>query len=284
MQNSFKYIESIIQVIPFIQKYSGKVIVIKYGGSVMQNEKLKRSVIEDIILLYSVGIKLILVHGGGPIINQWLVKCNIEPKFHNGIRITDYETMEIVEMVLVGKVNKELVGLLNKNYNCAVGLSGKDANLFSASSLLNLQNDFAGKIDLINREFLNLLLNSNYIPVIASVASSNYGKTYNINADTVAGAIAKSLRAEKLILLTDAPGIMHDLNDIRTLEKSLNISQVSQLKQKKIISGGMIPKVDCCIDALRSDVKSAHIIDGRLNHSLLLEVLTSQRVGSMLTL
>nr|YP_010904145.1 acetylglutamate kinase [Caulacanthus ustulatus]WCH57396.1 acetylglutamate kinase [Caulacanthus ustulatus] len=284
MQNSFKYIQSLIQLLPFIQKYSGKIIVIKYGGSAMQNEQLKQSVIEDIIFLYSIGIKLILVHGGGPVIDKWLLKCNIKPKFYNGIRITDYETMEIVEMVLVGKVNKELVNLINKNHDYAIGLSGKDGKLLSASSLFDVPHNLVGKIDSINDEFLNLLINSNYIPVIASVASGSDGVTYNINADTVAGAIAKALNAEKLVLLTDTPGIMHNLNDIKTLEKKLDTSQIYQLKQQKIISGGMIPKVDCCIDALQSNVKSAHIIDGRLNHSLLLEILTSERIGSMLTL
>lgn len=284
MLNSFQKIEYLIQTLPFIQKFSGNVIVVKYGGSAMKNESLTNKVLDDILFLSSIGIKIVLVHGGGPIINNWLEKYNIEPKFHNGIRITDKQTMEIVEMVLVGKVNKELVKLLNTKMSCAVGLSGKDGNLAIASNLFNSEENFVGKIDSIDTKVINILMNNNYIPVVASIAADRQGQTYNINADTFAGELAISLCAEKLVFLTDAPGIMYDINNISTLIKYIDIDKVQSLKKQKIILGGMIPKVECCIKALQSNVKSTHIIDGKLDHALLLEILTSERVGSMITL
>lgn len=284
MLDAFQRVQVLSEALPFIQEFAGRIIVIKYGGSAMKNDKLKNKVINDLLFLFCIGIKPILVHGGGPVINSWLQRFNIESKFHNGIRVTDQQTMEIVEMVLVGKVNKDLVTLLNKTNSCAVGLSGKDGNLIKASSLFNSENNFVGKVNSVNTRILNLLLNEGYIPVIASVAADEEGQAYNINADTVAGAIATSLNAEKLILLTDTPGIMRNLDDKSTLLKHLNIAEAHTLKQKKIISGGMIPKVDCCINALQGNVKSAHIIDGRVEHALLLEIFTSEGIGSMLTL
>nr|YP_009295252.1 acetylglutamate kinase [Dasya binghamiae]AOH77264.1 acetylglutamate kinase [Dasya binghamiae] len=274
----------ISDLFPFIQKYVGSTFIIKYGGSVMQDEFLKYKVIEDIAFLYSLGIKIILVHGGGPFINQWLSKLNIQPRFDNGIRLTDRSTMEIVEMVLVGQVNKDLVNLLNQNTVPAIGLCGKDSNLIMASPLFNKSENLVGKIDSINNKILNLLLNNNYIPVIASVASGLDNQTYNVNADTVAGAIAQSLKAEKLILLTDTPGVMLDINDSSSLIKNLNFSDVQRLKQNLVISGGMIPKVDCCINALNGHVKSTHIIDGRIKNALLHELLTLDRIGSRIVL
>nr|QCI06614.1 acetylglutamate kinase [Erythroglossum lusitanicum] len=271
-------------ILLFKQKYYNSIFVIKYGGSVMKDNNLRLKVIEDLALLYSLGIKLILVHGGGPFINDWLLKFNIEPKFKNGIRITDYKTMEIVEMVLSGQVNKQLVSLLcNKNI-LAVGLSGKDSNLIKASPKFHSSNNFVGNVDFIDNKILNLLLSNNYVPVVASVATDFNNQTYNINADTVAGAIAKSVKAEKLILLTDTPGIMSNLYDSSTLFKTLTISEVNKLKTSKIISGGMLPKVDCCIDALLNNIRSTHIIDGRVEHSLLYEILTLDRLGSMIVL
>nr|YP_009391929.1 acetylglutamate kinase [Acrosorium ciliolatum]ARW60073.1 acetylglutamate kinase [Acrosorium ciliolatum] len=270
----------------FTQKYSGSIFVIKYGGSAMKNYNLRLKVIEDLAFLYSLGIKIILVHGGGPFINDWLVKLNIKPKFENGIRITDYNTMEIVEMVLSGKVNKQLVSLLSKKNILSVGLSGKDCNLITASSLFNSCNNFVGKVEKINNKLLNLLLDNNYIPVIASIASDFENCTYNINADTVAGAISSSMNANKLILLTDTPGVMLDMSDSSTLIKTLTLNYVNELKKKKVITGGMLPKIDCCIDGLlsSSSMSSAHIIDGRIEHSLLYELLTLDRLGSMITL
>nr|QCI08155.1 acetylglutamate kinase [Polyneura bonnemaisonii] len=271
-------------ILLFKQKYFNSIFVIKYGGSVMRDNHLKLKLIEDLALLYSLGIKLILVHGGGPFINDWLLKFNIEPKFQDGIRITDYKTMEIVEMVLSGQINKQLVSLLcNKNI-LAVGLSGKDSNLIKASPKFNSSNNFVGNVDFVDNKILNLLLSNNYVPVVASVATGLNNQTYNINADTVAGAIAKSVKAEKLILLTDTPGIMSDVSDSSTLFKTLTISQVGKLKKNNIISGGMLPKVDCCIDALLNNIRSTHIIDGRIEHSLLYEILTFHRLGSMIVL
>lgn len=284
MSDAFQRVQFLSEALPFMEEFDGRIIVIKYGGSAMKNDQLKKKVIDDLLFLSYIGIKPILVHGGGPIINSWLQRFDIEPKFDDGIRVTDQQTMEIVEMVLVGKVNKDLVTLLNKKNSCAVGLSGKDGNLIKASSLFNSENNFVGKVNSVNTRVLNLLLNAGYIPVIASVAADEDGQTYNINADTVAAAIAISLNAEKLILLTDTPGIMYNLNDKSTLLKHVSTIEADALKNKKIISGGMIPKVDCCINALQGNVKSAHIIDGRVEHALLLEILTSECIGSMLTL
>nr|YP_009398979.1 acetylglutamate kinase [Cliftonaea pectinata]ARW68035.1 acetylglutamate kinase [Cliftonaea pectinata] len=274
----------LIDALPFLSKYSGSTFVIKYGGSVMQNDILKSSVIADICFLRLLGINLVLVHGGGLFINDWLEKLSIEPKFHNGIRVTDFDTMQVVEMVLVGKVNRELVSLFNQNNVLSVGLSGKDANLIKASPLFPYSNNLTGKIDSVNSSILNLLLLNNFMPVIASVASDLNGTTYNINADTVASAIASSLNAQKLILLTDTPGILSDINDPCSLIKELNICKVRQLQSLDVISGGMIPKVQSCICALESNVKSTHIIDGRIKHALLYELFTHNRIGSMIVL
>nr|QCI09028.1 acetylglutamate kinase [Inkyuleea mariana] len=283
MLNNLERVQILSEILPFIKKLSGSIIVIKYGGAAMKNKHLKYNVIQDVLFLHSIGIKPILVHGGGPLINNWLKKINIEPKFENGIRITDLDTMEIVEMVLVGQVNKSLVHLFNQQNNCAVGLCGKDGNLIQASKLFPSSDNFVGKIDVVDPTIINLLLDSGYIPVVASTAGDNHNQTYNINADTAAGAIAKSLNAEKLVLLTDTPGIMLDMNNPKTLIKDLDIRQVNKLRYDKIISGGMIPKIECCIDVLKANVKSTHIIDGRIEHSLLLEILTADRIGSMIT-
>lgn len=284
MLNNLHRIQALNESLPFIQSLFGSTLVIKYGGAAMKDNKLKYKIVNDIIFLSYLGIKIVLVHGGGPIINSWLNKINIEPKFRDGIRLTDYETMEVVEMVLSGKVNKNLVALMNQKKNCAVGLSGKDANLFIASKLNSLDDDYVGEIQTVNLKLINLLLDQGYIPVINSVACNEVGETYNINADTVAGAIAESLEADKLILLTDMPGIMFDINDEKTLIRNLNLQKINTLKSNNIISGGMIPKVDCCVNALKKNVQSAHIIDGRLEHSLLLEMFTNEGIGSILTL
>nr|YP_010197255.1 acetylglutamate kinase [Crassiphycus crassissimus]UAD85059.1 acetylglutamate kinase [Crassiphycus crassissimus]UAD85262.1 acetylglutamate kinase [Crassiphycus crassissimus] len=283
MLNNLERVQILSDLLPSIQCLYGCTIVIKYGGSAMKNIDLKSKIIEDILFLYYIGVKVVIVHGGGPIINYWLKQMNIEPKFFNGIRMTDKETMELVEMVLVGKVNKDLVSLLNYSSNIAVGLSGKDANLITASSFFPDQSDnYTGKVKRVNLGIINLLLSRGYIPVIASVASDLNGQTYNINADSVAGAIAESLNAEKLVLLTDTPGIMLNINDPSTLIHNLNIKQLEDLKDQKIILGGMIPKVDCCIKALKQNVGAAHIINGSIKHALLLEILTSVSIGSKL--
>ena len=282
MLNDFQRVQVLSEALPFIQKFSGRTIVIKYGGSAMQNQGLKNKVIEDILFLSYIGLRPVLVHGGGPIINHWLKKVSIEAKFNQGIRITDSATMEVVEMVLVGKVNQELVALINKKKGHAVGLSGKDARLVVASQFFKQSKNLVGKIDNINANIINLLVNSGYIPVIASVAANLDGQSYNVNADTVAGAIAAELKAEKLILLTDTLGIMRDVNDPQTLIKFLDTSMTDQLKSERVISGGMIPKVDACIYALNNGSRSAHIVDGRVEHALLLEILTEDGIGTML--
>nr|ARW68375.1 acetylglutamate kinase [Chondria sp. (in: red algae)] len=271
-------------VLSLIRKYAGSTFVIKYGGSAMKDSDLQLQVIQDLSLLHSFGIKIVLVHGGGMFINSWLDKLNISPRFHNGVRVTDSQTMEIVEMVLIGKINKKLVTLINQNNLISVGLSGQDANLVVASSLFNTSDNLTGKVDCVNPNILNLLLANKFIPVIASVASDYEGNRYNINADTIASAIASSLHAEKLILLTDTPGVLLNVNDDSTLIKDLDLETINELKQNNTIVEGMIPKIQSCVDALSNNVQSAHIISGRIRHSLLREVLTDERIGSMITL
>lgn len=282
MLSDFQRVQVLSEALPFIQKFSGKTVVIKYGGSAMQNQVLKNKVIEDILFLSHIGLKPVLIHGGGPMINLWLNKFNIKSQFRQGIRVTDSTTMEIVEMVLVGKVNQELVALMNKKKGKAIGLSGKDGQLVIATQFFKQKDNFVGKVSQVNIGIVDVLSRQGYIPIIASVAANKDGQAYNINADTVAGAIASELKAEKLILLTDTPGILKDVNDSSSLIRSLDASQVNVLKKNKIISGGMIPKVDCCMQAIQYGVKSAHIIDGRIEHALLLEILTNDGIGSML--
>ena len=282
MLNNFERVRVLNEVLPLIQKFAGCTIVIKYGGAAMKNQLLKDKVIEDLLFLSYIGLKPVLIHGGGPMINHWLHKLKIEPKFQNGLRLTDEKTMEVVEMVLMGKVNQDLVTLVNKKKGKAIGLSGKDASLIIASQLSNKNRNLVGKVQKVNIHIIKLLIEQGYIPIIASVAADLQGKTYNINADTVAGEIAGAMQAEKLILLTDIPGIMYDVYDSKTLFKYLNVQQINSLKRQGIISGGMIPKVDCCVKALSGGVKSAHIIDGRIDHALLLEILTNESTGSML--
>lgn len=282
MLSDFQRVQVLSEALPFIQKFSGKTVVIKYGGSAMQNQVLKNKVIEDILFLSHIGLKPVLIHGGGPMINLWLNKLNIKSQFRQGIRVTDSTAMEIVEMVLVGKVNQELVALMNKKKGKAIGLSGKDGQLVIATRFFKQRDNFVGKISQVNIGIVDILSRQGYIPIIASVAANKDGQAYNINADTVAGAIASELKAEKLILLTDTPGILQDVNDSSSLIRSLDASLVNLLKKDKIISGGMIPKVDCCMQAIQYGVKSAHIIDGRIEHALLLEILTNDGIGSML--
>lgn len=284
MSNTFNLSTFLDNSLPLIKYLRNKIVVVKYGGAAMKNIHLKLKVIQDIILLHNLGIKLVVVHGGGPMINDWLNKLNIKPQFENGFRVTDAQTMEIVEMVLVGKINKEIVNLININGSIAVGLCGKDANLLVASPMFKNSNNLVGKIDLVNTNYLNLLLNSGYIPVISSIASSIDSNTYNINADTAASSIAQALHAEKLILLTDVPGIMLDINDYKSLQKNLNLSMINDLCDQGVIAGGMIPKIECCINALVNNVTSTHIINGQIEHALLFELFTKKRIGSQITL
>lgn len=267
--------------LPYIQKYYNKVVVIKYGGNAMTNEELKQAVMSDIVLLSTVGIKIVLVHGGGPEINTMLKRVGIESKFVNGLRYTDKETIEIVQMVLCGKVNKDLVDKLYQHNGRALGLCGLDNHLIEAKQL-NPDLGYVGEITKIDTTPIVDALDNGYIPVISTVASSEDGTVYNINADTAAARIAAEMKAENLLLLTDIVGLLRDKDDESTLISSVGVSEVPHLKAQGIISGGMIPKIDCCVEAVRRGVKKSIIMDGRIPHSILIELLTSQGAGTMI--
>lgn len=272
----------LINALPYIQRYHGKTVVIKYGGNAMINEEIKRAVMKDIVMLNTIGVKVVLVHGGGPEINDMLKRLNIESKFISGLRYTDDATVEVVQMVLAGKVNKSLVAFLGAEGGKAVGLCGMDAGLIQAKKLegdTDLGN--VGEITGIDIDVIRDTLDNGYIPVIATVASGDEGKVYNINADTAAARIASELGAENLILMTDIPGLLRDKNDETTLIPEVAVSEVSGLKRQGIISGGMIPKIDCCVEAVRRGVNQALIIDGRVPHSILIEILTNEGVGTL---
>ena len=270
------------EALPYIQQFAGRTVVVKYGGAAMKDSTLKDTVIRDIVFLACVGLRPVVVHGGGPEINSWLGKLGIEPQFKDGLRVTDAPTMEVVEMVLVGKVNKELVSLINCAGGLAVGLCGKDANLITARPDGREGIGFVGEVTSVNINLLDSLLKSGYIPVVSSVAADETGQAYNINADTVAGEIAAALGAEKLILLTDTSGILRDYKDPSTLIPKVDIKQARELIETGVVSGGMIPKVTCCVRSLAQGVKAAHILDGRVAHSLLLEIFTDEGIGSMI--
>ena len=270
------------EALPYIQKFAGRTVVVKYGGAAMKDGSLKEGVIRDLVFMSCVGIRPVLVHGGGPEINSWLGKIGIEPQFKDGLRVTDAATMDVVEMVLVGRVNKEIVSLINQAGAKAVGLCGKDGNLITARPDGREEIGFVGEVSNINVDILNTLVKSGYIPVVSSVAADENGQAYNINADTVAGEIAAALGAEKLILMTDTPGLMRDFKDPTTLIRQLDIPGARALIEDGTVSGGMIPKLTCCVRSLAQGVKAAHIIDGRLSHSLLLEIFTDNGTGSMI--
>lgn len=270
----------LIQALPYIQKYYGKVIVVKYGGNAMINEELKEAVMGDVVLLSLIGIKVVLVHGGGPEINDMLKKINKKSEFIDGLRVTDKETMDIVQMVLAGKVNKSLVQLINQKGGKALGLCGADGEMIITKKLDEVHG-FVGEITEINTKIIEDALNNGYIPVISTIGCDREGNTYNVNADTAASRIAGALRAESLISMTDIIGLLADVNDPSTLIKAVNVSEVKELINDGIISGGMIPKVDCCVDAIRRGVNKSFIIDGRVPHSILIEVLTDEGIGTM---
>lgn len=270
------------EALPYIQKFAGRTVVIKYGGAAMKDSTLKDKVMRDVVFLSCVGVRPVLVHGGGPEINTWLGKLGIEAQFKNGLRVTDAPTMDVVEMVLVGRVNKEIVSLINQAGGQAIGLCGKDGNLITARPQGQEGIGFVGEVSSINTKVLKPLLENGYIPVISSVAADPQGQAYNINADTVAGELAASLSAEKLILLTDTAGILRDYKDPSTLIERLDIQEARRLVEVGIVAGGMIPKVQCCVRSLAQGVKATHIVDGRVPHSLLLEVLTDTGIGSMI--
>ncbi|MGL5923209.1 MULTISPECIES: acetylglutamate kinase [Cyanophyceae] len=270
------------EALPYIQKFAGRIVVVKYGGAAMKESSLKDKVIRDIVFLTSVGVRLVVVHGGGPEINSWLDKLGIEPQFKHGLRVTDAPTMDVVEMVLVGRVNKELVSLINRAGGSAIGLCGKDANLITARPEGREGIGFVGEVTSMDVRLLNSLLKEGYIPVVSSVAADENGQAYNINADTVAGELAAALGAEKLILLTDTAGILKDYKDPSTLLPRLDIQEARDLIAAGVVGGGMIPKVKCCVRSLAQGVRAAHIIDGRIPHALLLEVFTDVGIGSMI--
>ena len=275
----------LVEALPYIQEYTGKIIVVKYGGNAMINEELKAAVIQDIVLLNLVGIKVVLVHGGGPEISQMLKKIGKESRFVKGLRYTDRETMDIVQMILSGKVNKDLVSLLDRAGGHGVGLAGMDGGLFKAVRLVDpdgTEYGYVGDIKEVNTKIVLDILAQGYIPVVSSVAEGmDEDTSYNINADTAAEKLAVALKAKKLILLTDIMGLMRDPKDDSTLIPELKVSDVPALIKQGIISGGMIPKVDCCVEAVRQGVERANIQDGRVPHSILIELLSSDGVGTM---
>ncbi len=270
------------EALPYIQQFSGRIVVVKYGGAAMKDSALKDRVVRDVVFLACVGLRPVVVHGGGPEINSWLDKLGIEPQFNNGLRVTDAPTMDVVEMVLVGRVNKEIVSLINQAGGSAVGLCGKDGNLIKARPEGRQGIGFVGEVSTMDVRILESLLKDGYIPVVSSVAADESGQAYNINADTVAGEIAAALGAEKLILLTDTAGILQDYKDPSSLLYKLDIQQARELIATGVVSGGMIPKVNCCVRSLAQGVKAAHIIDGRIPHALLLEIFTDSGIGSMI--
>ncbi len=272
--------EVLIQALPYMQKYNGKIIVVKYGGNAMVSEELKQAVVKDLVLLNKIGIKIVLVHGGGPEIDDMLKKLQIESKFINGLRQTTSETMDVVQMVLAGKVNKNLVNALENAGGKAVGLCGIDGHMIEAK-MTNDELGYVGDVVSVNTDILKYSLDMGYIPVVSTIGYDTEGNAYNINADTAASRIAASLKARSLISMTDVKGILEDPSDPNTLISKINVSEAPELIKKGIISGGMIPKVDCCVDAVRRGVQRVFIIDGRVPHSILIEVLSDEGIGTM---
>lgn len=272
--------EVLTQALPYIQKYTNKIIVVKYGGNAMINDELKDAVMGDIVLLSLIGIKVVLVHGGGPEITQMLKQVGKETQFVNGLRVTDKETVDIVQMVLAGKVNKNLVNLLHHKGGKAIGLCGIDGHMIEAETL-NPELGFVGEITNVNVEPITDVLEKGYIPVISTVGCDKEGNVYNINADTAAAKIAGILGAESLISMTDIEGILRDKDDPSTLISKIYVDEAPQLVEEGVISGGMIPKVECCINAIESGVRKVFIIDGRIPHSILIETLTNEGIGTM---
>ena len=268
------------QALPYIRQYNGKIVVVKYGGNAMVSEELREQVMEDIVLLWLVGVRVVLVHGGGPEISDMMSRLGKKPEFVDGLRVTDQETVDIVQMVLAGKVNKTLVKLLEVKGGKAMGISGMDGGLIEAK-MKRAELGYVGSITGVNIEPVMDLLEKGYIPVISTLGCDKEGNTYNINGDTAAAYVAGALRAERLIMLSDIPGLLRDKDDPATLIPELTISQAHQLRAEGIISGGMIPKVECCIQAIRQGVRKVIIMDGRVPHSILMEILTDEGAGTM---
>lgn len=272
----------ITEALPYIKRYTGKIVVVKYGGNAMINEQLKQQVMEDIVLLWLIGVKIVLVHGGGPEINELMDRLGKKPEFVDGLRVTDKETVDIVQMVLAGKVNKTLVNLLEMKGGKAMGISGMDGRLIEAKTK-NKKLGYVGQITKIHIQPIADLLEKGYIPVISTVGCDNLGNTYNINGDTAAAYIAGALNAERLIMMTDIAGLLRDKEDPSTLIRNVTVSEAESLQAQGVISGGMIPKIDCCIEALHKGVKQVVIMDGRVPHSILMELLTDEGAGTMVS-
>ena len=281
--NAEQWSKVLVEALPYFKQWCGKVVVVKYGGNAMLNEELKAAVMEDIILLSTIGIKVVLVHGGGPEINNMLSKIGKESKFVDGLRYTDSETMEVVQMVLTGKLNKDIVGLLLQKGGKAVGLSGVDSGLIRARKT-EKDLGFVGEVTSVNPEIINSLLDKGFIPVVSTVALGEEGDSsrYNINADTAAAKIAVALKAEKFVQLTNVPGVLRNIDDSSTLIKRIERTALGSLKATGIIAGGMIPKIECCLTALEGGVPRTHIIDGRVPHSLLIEMFSDRGIGTMI--
>ena len=273
--------EVLVQALPYIQKYTGQTVVVKYGGNAMVNEQLKQQVMEDIVLLWLIGVRVVLVHGGGPEISELMTRLGKQPEFIDGLRVTDQETVDIVQMVLAGKVNKSLVGLLGAKGGRAVGLSGIDDRLIEAKAK-DERLGYVGEVTKINPAAVTDLLDRGYIPVVSTVGSGAAGEVYNINGDTAAACIAGALGAKRLILMTDIAGVLRDPKDLSTLIPEITVAQAAALFSEGVISGGMIPKVECCIRAIAEGVQKAIIMDGRVPHAILMELLTNEGAGTMI--
>ena len=272
--------EVLTQALPYIKTYTGKTVVVKYGGNAMINETLKQQVMEDVVLLWLIGVKVVLIHGGGPEISEQMKKVGKEAVFSEGLRVTDKETMDIVQMVLAGKVNKGLVNLLEMKGGKAIGLSGVDGRMIHARPK-NEKLGFVGEITHVDTRPIEDILEKGYIPVVSTVGCGEDGSTYNINSDTAAEKIAGALGAERLIMMTDIDGILMDRNDPSTLIHELTIAESKRLYDEGVISGGMLPKVECCVNAIRGGVKNVIILDGRVPHSILMELLTDEGAGTL---
>ena len=279
--SNFERAEVLTQALPYIKRYVGKIVVVKYGGNAMQSEALKEQVMEDITLLHLIGVKVVLVHGGGPEISSLMNKIGLKPTFVDGLRVTDKETVDVVQMVLAGKINKSLVRYLESKGAKAMGISGIDGKLIVAKQKSEALG-YVGEIEKINIKPVFDLLEKGYIPVVSTIATGEDGETYNINGDTAAAHIAGALAAERMILMTDIAGILRDKDDPATLIPEMTIGQAKALRESGVISGGMIPKVECCVTALNEGVKNAVIMDGRVPHSILMELLTNEGAGTWL--
>ncbi len=271
----------LVEALPYIKRYNGKIVVVKYGGNAMINEQLKHQVMEDITLLWLIGVKVVLVHGGGPEISETMQRLGKKAEFVDGLRVTDRETVDIVQMVLAGKINKTLVNLLEMKGGRAMGLSGMDGRLIEAR-MKDERLGYVGEITQVNIKPVTDLLEKGYIPVISTLGCDREGNTYNINGDTAAARVAGALGAERLIMLSDIPGLLRDKDDPGTLIPELTIQEAAKLRAEGVISGGMIPKVECCVDAIRAGVRKVIIMDGRVPHSILMEILTDEGAGTMI--